>query len=449
MSARPQTRPAGEPSLRSRLHALPERVLFGPRSERPGPSGRLRRLARYPYALLRDLLGGRLNLHAMGLVYTTLLAIVPLIAFTFGILKAFNAQSILEPLVHEFFRPMGAAADEFTGRVMEFANRVRGALVGTVGLALLIWTLIGTMKKVEDGFNFVWHVDVPRNFARRVAEYLALLTMGPVLIATVIGAAHLASGSAPLRLLSQLPWMDRGIALGLTLAPYVTVSALLTVLYLVIPNTHVRLRPALAGGITAGVLWAAIGRVFTLFVLYSSRLMVVYAGFAIIIAALIWTYLGWIVLLLGAQVSFYAQNPTYLRLGLRELRPSCADTERLALSVMYLIGERYLDGGPRLGIPALALRLDCPGIVVARLCAALEADGFLISAEDETLLPTRDLAQIRLVDILLAARAHSTGPMHCGRALPGRVQHFHTALEAAWQRHCGPTTLAELLRPAR
>ncbi len=448
MSARPQPRTAGGQSLRSRLQTLPERLLFGPRSEQPGAAGRLRRLARYPYALLRDLLGGRLNLHAMGLVYATLLALVPLIAFSFGILKVFNAQGVLQPLVHEFFRPMGAAADQFTERVMEFANKVRGALVGSVGLALLIWTLVGTMKKVEDGLNFVWHVDLPRNFARRMAEYLALLIMGPVLLAAVIGLSRLAADSVPLRLLSQLPWIDRATALGVQLAPYVTVSALLTVLYMAIPNTHVRLRPALAGGITAGILWAAIGRIFTLFVLYSSRLMVVYAGFAIIIAALIWTYLGWIILLLGAQVSFYAQNPTYLRLGLRELRPSCADTERLALSIMYLIGERYRDGGRRLAVPALALRLDCPGIIIARLCAALEAGGFLIGAEDETRLPTRDLAQILLLDGLLAARAHSSGPMHWDSALPARVQQLYGDLESAWQRQCGATTLADLLRPA-
>jgi membrane protein len=93
----------------------------------------------------------------------------------------------------------------------------------------------------------------------------------------------------------------------------VIASGLLTVIYMVVPNTQVRFGPALAGGIAAGILWAAIGRFFTLFVLYSSRLTVVYAGFAIIIATLVWTYFNWIILLIGAQVSFYAQNPSYLR----------------------------------------------------------------------------------------------------------------------------------------
>src|ERR1700684_1326930 len=178
MNSLPHTRAAPE-SLWTRVQCLPDRALCGPEAEQPGLGGLLRRWARYPYALLRDLAGGKLNLHAIGLVYASVLAIIPLLAFSFGLLAGFHAQGLLEPLVHDFFGAMGSAADELTARVMEFVNKVRGGLVGTVGLALLILTLISTMKKVEDGFNFVWHVDVPRSLARRLAEYLALLITGP------------------------------------------------------------------------------------------------------------------------------------------------------------------------------------------------------------------------------------------------------------------------------
>src|ERR1700722_20712254 len=224
MRTSPDPRHPAAGSLQARLLGLPDRLLFGPDAERPGIGGALRRLARYPYALLRDLAGGKLNLHAIGLVYASVLAIIPLLAFSFGILAGFHAQGVLEPLVHNFFGPMGTAADELTAQVMEFANKVRGGLVGSVGLALLIYTLIGTMKKIEDGFNFVWHVDVPRNLARRVAEYVALLVIGPVLLAAVVGLSRLAADSAPLRELSELPLMVRVVALGLGAAPYAIAS---------------------------------------------------------------------------------------------------------------------------------------------------------------------------------------------------------------------------------
>jgi membrane protein len=314
-----------------------------------------------------------------------------------------------------------------------------------VGLVLLVWTLISTMKKVEDGFNFVWHVDVPRNIARRMAEYVALLITGPILLAAVVGLSRLAAESEPVRMLSALPPMARFMALALSLAPSVIAAGLLTIIYMVVPNTQVRFRAALAGGIAAGILWAAIGRFFTLFVLYSSRLTIVYAGFAIIIATLVWTYFNWLILLIGAQVSFYAQNPSYLRVGLHEPRLSCADTERLALGIMYLVAARYHAGGARHTIPELANKLGYPGIAVARMCTTLEAAGFLASAANESLLPARDITQIPVVAILMVARSHSSGLIRTITATPPVVLHFCGQLESAWQQRCAGMMLSELL----
>ena len=445
MNSMPDTRAAPE-SLWTRVQCLPDRALFGAEAEQPGIGGLLRRWARYPYALLRDLAGGKLNLHAIGLVYASVLAIIPLLAFSFGLLAGFHAQGILEPLVHDFFGPMGSAADELTARTMEFANKVRGGLVGSVGLVLLVWTLISTMKKVEDGFNFVWHVNVPRSLARRMAEYLALLITGPVLLAAVVGLSRMAAESEPVRMLSALPPMARVVALAWSLAPSVIAAGLLTIIYMVVPNTRVRFSAALAGGIAAGILWAAIGRFFTLFVLYSSRLTIVYAGFAIIIATLVWTYFNWLILLIGAQVSFYAQNPSYLRVGLHEPRLSCADTERLALGIMYLVAERYHAGGARHTIAELADILGYPGIAVARMCATLEASGFLAAAADESLLPGRDITQIPVVAILMVARSHSSGLIRSTTATPPAVQRFCGELERAWQERCATMMLSELLQ---
>ena len=148
-----------------------DRYLFGEFSEGKTPGALALRILRFPYALLRDLSRGQINLYAMGLVYATLLSLVPLIAFAFAILTLFGAQRDLEPIVLEFFRPMGDRAGEFTQKVMEVANDINPKVLGSLGLALLLWTLIGTIKKVEDGFNFLWRVEEPRSFARRVTGF--------------------------------------------------------------------------------------------------------------------------------------------------------------------------------------------------------------------------------------------------------------------------------------
>src|SRR5688572_23780162 len=141
-----------------------DRCLFGEYSEGTTLGALALRLLRYPYALLRDLSRGQINLYAMGLVYATLLSLVPLLAFAFAVLQFFGGHRELQPIILEFFKPMGARAEEFTLKVMEVADGVSTGLVGTLGFALLLWTLLGTIKKVEDGFNFLWRVEQARSF---------------------------------------------------------------------------------------------------------------------------------------------------------------------------------------------------------------------------------------------------------------------------------------------
>src|SRR5215469_9624939 len=236
-----------------RIWAFLDWCFFGPASTRVGTGAMVLRLLRYPYAVVRDLARGEINLRAMGLVYTTLLSLIPLLAFSFAILKFFGGHRDLQPIIFEFFRPVGdAAAAELTNRVMQFASRVSGGLVGSVGLALLAWTLVGTIKKIEDSFNFVWHVEQPRSFARRLAEYTSLLIAGPVLVVGFISLSHAALSSAPVQEVARLPLLHRLRGTGITLAPFGLVTAFFTALYMMIPNTRVQWRAALTGAVVAG-----------------------------------------------------------------------------------------------------------------------------------------------------------------------------------------------------
>ena len=115
---------------------------------------------------------------------------------------------------------------------------------------------------------------------------------------------------------------------------------------------------ALIGGLTAGVLWAASGAVFTKIVAISTQMVAIYAGFAIFLAALIWIYLSWLILLIGAQLSFYVQNPRYLRVGQTPVRLTSALRERLAFTVMLLIARKFVAGEAPWRQRALAERLD-------------------------------------------------------------------------------------------
>src|SRR5260221_632852 len=175
------------------------------------PWGPALRWLRYPSALIRDWLGGDLSVRAMSLAYTTLLSLVPLMVFSFAILKGLGARGDLRFIVHEFFRPVGSAATQLTESVMQFVANMRGELLGSIGLAFLVYTVITTIQKVEGSFNFVWRVGRPRSFGRRFAEYLSVMTLGPILLAVAIGLLgsaeelHSLSQGSPTRRLSRRP----------------------------------------------------------------------------------------------------------------------------------------------------------------------------------------------------------------------------------------------------
>jgi membrane protein len=433
----------------ARIWTFLDWCFFGPASDRPGVLGATLRLLRYPYAVVRDLARGEINLRAMGLVYTTLLSLIPLLAFSLSILRIFGGHRDIEPIVYEFFRPVGgAAATELTGRVVQFAHRVSSGVVGSVGLALLAWTLVGTIKKVEDSFNFLWHVDQPRSFARRIAEYTTLLIAGPVLLVAFVGVSHAALASAPVQEMVRLPLLQRLRGTGISLAPYAMVTAFFTALYMLVPNTRVQWRAALTGAVVGGVLWAAIGKMFTAFVVYSTRLTIVYAGFAFVVAALLWTYFGWLILLAGAQLSFYVQNPAYLRLGLQQLRLSSVELEQLALKLMYFVGRSHVAGGRRWSVNGLANELGLPGIAVAQMAATLERAGLLIVTDYDELVPARDISRIDVHEILDIARNQRSGHVAPHHLPIPPVDRLLESVEEAWRSRCANLTLRDLVDEA-
>jgi membrane protein len=422
-------------------------AVFSRASGRPGALRTVLRIARYPYAVIRDLAEGQINMRATALVFTTMLSIVPLLAFSFIIIRQFggHAGRDLQPIVLEFFRPVGADADQMTRQVLQFAGQLRRSVVGVVGLAFLAWSLIGTIQKVEGSFNYVWRVPEARSLGRRIAEFLSLLVVGPVLLGGFIALSHTALVAGPVQLASSLPLLNRLMSLGVHLAPYLMVTTLFTFLYMFIPNTRVRFMPALIGAVVAGVLWAAVGSLFTRFVEFSSRLTLVYAGFAAVVAVVTWTYFGWLILLSGAQLSFYIQNPSYLRFGMRQLNLSAAEMEQLALTISFLVAHNAGTGRPRYTLDALATDLGVTGLALHPLVSALE-EARVLKFSGEQLLLARDPSYLTLIDILEAARhQHSGKPLSRALAIPG-ISQAVAQVDTARRASCAGRTLRDLLQ---
>lgn len=144
--------------LKERLNAAEKWILANPNPPERWPWTWLYKTGRSLYALARDVISGNLTLHSMSLVYTTLLSIVPLLALSFSVLKALGVHQRMEPFLYQFFQPMGPQGVELAEQVLGFVDNMKVGVLGSVGLALLVYTVISLVQKIERSFNMIWRV---------------------------------------------------------------------------------------------------------------------------------------------------------------------------------------------------------------------------------------------------------------------------------------------------
>jgi len=420
--------------------------VWGDRIEQRGNAGHVFAvILRYLYGLIRDMFSGQITLRAMSLVYTTLLSVVPLIAFSFSVLKAFGVHNQLEPLLYELLKPLGDQGADITTQIIQLVDNVKGGVLGGISLAFFIYTAISMVQKVEESFNYVWYVAKPRSLARRLTEYMVVLLIGPVVVVVALGMI------ASLRSNTLVQFFLTSDAIGpilvatSKLTPYLLVTAVFTFMYMYMPNTRVRFKAALIGGVAGGFIWASISVIFATFVVYSTRTQLIYSGFAVAIITLIWLYLNWLVLLIGAQLAYYIQNPAFLRIGRREPRLSNAMRERLALNIMMLVGRAFRDPEMSVTVREISKKLRMPSVALAPVIIALDEAGLLASTEDEDLLPGRDMATIRLDDILSIVRVHGETGSYRDPKWSDEIAALGEDLDNAVLGTVGERTLIDLL----
>jgi membrane protein len=434
------------------MSGLPNRIekaLWGvqesPRS--PWMAGSLRGL-RTVLTLARDLARGRLTLHAMGLVYTTLLSIVPLLALSFSVLKAFGVYNQIQPMLLNFLMPLGENGEEVARRIVQFIEKTNVGVLGTVGLALLVYTSISLMQKIEESLNYIWHIPHPRRLGERFSRYLSVLMVGPILVFSALGITASILHIGLVRDLLAISMLGQTVQIASRLMPYLLVSAAFTFVYVFIPNTRVRMLPAVIGGVVGGIVWQTAGWAFAAFVASSSQYAAIYSSMAILILFMIWLYLSWLILLFGASVAFYVQHPEYLYAKGGEPRLSNRMRERLGLSVTSLIAGRFLAGGRAPSLAEFARLLGVPMHSLQVVLDALERRDLVVQSGDDPplYLPARDPALISVATVLDTVRAADEERFLSPEGLPvpppvdDVLDRIHQAVESS----VGDMTLREL-----
>ena len=361
---------------------------------------------RITYLTVRDVFfDSQLTLRAMSLVYTTLLSLVPLLAVSVSVLKGFGAHTQLELYMRNFLTPLGERGAEITNTIIHFVENINSGLLGSVGMAMLLYTVISLMQKIEAAFNFTWHVTEDRSFARRFSDYLSVVLIGPVLVFAAMGLTATITHSKLFLLLAANPMTGFFISLASHVVPYLLIIFAFTLVYIFIPNTRVRFRSAFVGAVVAGILWETVGWLFASFIA-SANYTAIYSAFAALFFFMIWLYISWTILLTGASLAFYYQNPEFRVRQRRQTELSNRMKEKLALAVMAEIAVHYYQRKPALNLHELAQHVTIAADSLYPILNNLMVWGLLTrtDAEPSTFIPAQAPEYMQLMEILRAVR---------------------------------------------
>lgn len=363
------------------------------------------------YLVVREVSDEQIYLRSMSLVYTTLLSLVPLLAVSFSVLKAFGAHTRIEIFLYYILEPLGPKGIDLSLKIIGFVENVKVSILGSVGLVLLVYAVLSAVQKMESSLNYVWHIKGTRSITQRFSNYLSVLIFGPVLLFAGLGITVTAMNSALMQKLVDMTGIGPFLVTAGKFLPFILVGTAFTLLYMFLTNTRVYFSSAVLGGAFAGLLWLAVGRIFSGFIVSSAKYSAIYSGFALIVLFLIWLYWSFIIILLGAKVSFYKQHPHFLFVRHERLALTETVAERLALSIMYLTGYSFYHDKQSWHRDSLADYFRILPETIDRVLSSLERKKLIVFSGDHppNVLPGRDIETISLQDVIDSVRWGSEG----------------------------------------
>jgi membrane protein len=338
---------------------------------------------------LRMLEGESVQLRAMALTYISLFALVPGLVVAFSVVQAFTGMQRISDRLHEFlFANLAVGARATIEPYLDrFIQNTHVTSAGLVGAALLVWSSVSLFQNVDRAVNDIWGVRRRRSIAQQATIYWVGMTLGPLLLAGSVMAGHTTR-----TLLASARLGFLGAAAGALLT-----CTFFSIVYVIVPNTKVRLRNAVAGAVVAGLAWELAKWGYTLFVARSVRYHAIYGSVAAIPIFLLWLYLSWAILLFGARLAFVFQYASSLIQGVHA--DSRIGREILGGRALLVIARAFDAGTPAPDAGEVANELGASADDVSEALGVLKAAGIVVSLADGGLVPGRPLEKVTLLDV--------------------------------------------------
>lgn len=320
------------------------------------------------------------------LTYYSLLNIVPLFAVGFAIAKGFGLEKLVENRILQLAEEANWQA-EATDYLLRFSQsllqQTKGGLIAGVGVILLFYTVISILGRVEETLNATWDVTRVRTFARKIGDYLTLMTLGPILFITSSSITVLVTSRLKdfVRDYSILGPFSVAILFSMKIFSYLSMWLLLMVLYVLMPNTKVKPSSGFVGGVVAGTLYLMVQSLYIKFQIGIAGYGAIYGSFAALPLLLVWLQWSWMIVLYGAEIAHacehyetYGFHPDYSRM-------SSAVKKALVITVFHSIAQVFSVGEKAMTALQISRRLEIPLRLVQLLLADLIDSGLVAKVE--------------------------------------------------------------------
>lgn len=251
---------------------------------------------------IRRFTSDRIPSKASALTYSTILAIVPMLAVVFAIARGFG----LEGLLIDSFGHDARVTDMVVGFVNSYLQESKNGIFVGVGLVLLFWTVTNLVINIETNFNSIWEIKQRRSLYRQVTDYFSLFLLIPILLILSSGISIFITTS-----LKEMPdyiILSSILKFLIKMIPYALTWLMFTGLYMFMPNTKVKFSNAFIAGVLAGTAYQVFQYIYINGQIYVSKYNAIYGSFAALPLLLLWLQISWTICLIGVEVTYLAQN---------------------------------------------------------------------------------------------------------------------------------------------
>lgn len=341
---------------------------------------------------------------ASSLTFYTLLSIVPILAVAFGIAKGFGFEAFLQSVIQARIE-QGEIANQLIDFSYKALDQAHGGVIASVGLLLLLWTSIQLLSKIETSLNEIWEVKSQRSYGRQISDYLAIIIFCPIFfvlsssfsIYAITLVTRISGQNALIQVVSPY------LLTFLRYIPFILNWVLFSFLYIVLPNTTIKWRWAIFGGIVAGTIYQLVNWIYIQFQIGVAGYSAVYGSFAALPLFLVWVNLSWQIVLLGAEIAYHFEITSTATDGAFQMAPK----KYIGLAICTYCCSEFLKGKQPATVQRLSHEIGATQRVINSIASELFEENILARDQHGAYLPAKRPGEMTMKTIFDALEEKS------------------------------------------